>query len=230
MVKYFIDLWFWPVNEMIELVSGMPAPQFGEESSWVWGSEMAQGSSGSCVSFWLVQDDFAYPPGYTYQRLKTTELFDHFVCQIHIKPKRLEPEASSSSKLRMCRYILSPDMVLWMKGTLSIRVRLTPSSTKTFVCILKKDVNCSSSRTRKQSWENSAVLAGSSRGVVWSSERNKPQFSLLALSNRAPSYKLCKPIDTSGCDTMDVSEVLINYRYHLIQQDYTETDSGPCNE
>jgi hypothetical protein len=26
-------MWFWPVNEMIELVSGMPAPQFGEESS-----------------------------------------------------------------------------------------------------------------------------------------------------------------------------------------------------
>jgi hypothetical protein len=21
-------MWFWPVNEMIELVSGMPAPQF----------------------------------------------------------------------------------------------------------------------------------------------------------------------------------------------------------
>jgi hypothetical protein len=28
-------MWFWPVNEMTELVSGMPAPQFGDESSWV---------------------------------------------------------------------------------------------------------------------------------------------------------------------------------------------------
>jgi hypothetical protein len=26
-------MWLWPVNEVIELVSGMPAPQFGDESS-----------------------------------------------------------------------------------------------------------------------------------------------------------------------------------------------------
>jgi hypothetical protein len=26
-------MWFWPVNGMIELVSGMPAPQYGDESS-----------------------------------------------------------------------------------------------------------------------------------------------------------------------------------------------------
>jgi hypothetical protein len=25
-------MWFWPLNEMIELVSGMPTPQFGDES------------------------------------------------------------------------------------------------------------------------------------------------------------------------------------------------------
>jgi hypothetical protein len=43
-------MWFWPVNEMIELVSGMPAPQLGDESSWVWGSQMVQGSSGSVRS------------------------------------------------------------------------------------------------------------------------------------------------------------------------------------
>jgi hypothetical protein len=36
---------------MIELVSGMPAPRFGDESSWVLGSELVQGWSGSCVSF-----------------------------------------------------------------------------------------------------------------------------------------------------------------------------------
>jgi hypothetical protein len=43
-------MWFWPVSEMIELVSGMPAPQFGDESSWVGGSELVQGSSGSEIS------------------------------------------------------------------------------------------------------------------------------------------------------------------------------------
>jgi hypothetical protein len=26
-------MWFWPVNKMTELVSGMPGPQFGDESS-----------------------------------------------------------------------------------------------------------------------------------------------------------------------------------------------------
>jgi hypothetical protein len=40
-----------PVNETIELVSDMPAPQFGEGSSWVQGSEMIPSSVGSCVSF-----------------------------------------------------------------------------------------------------------------------------------------------------------------------------------
>jgi hypothetical protein len=33
---------FWPVNEMTELVSGTPAPQFGDESSRVRGSELVQ--------------------------------------------------------------------------------------------------------------------------------------------------------------------------------------------
>jgi hypothetical protein len=51
---------FWHVNEIIEPVSGMPAPQFGDESSWVWGSELVQDSSGSRVSFWLTVDGFAY--------------------------------------------------------------------------------------------------------------------------------------------------------------------------
>jgi hypothetical protein len=37
---------------MIELVSGMPAPQFlGDESSGVRGSELVQGLNGSYVSF-----------------------------------------------------------------------------------------------------------------------------------------------------------------------------------
>jgi hypothetical protein len=65
---------FWPVNEMTELVSGMPAPQFGAESSWVRGSELVQGSSGSCVSFSLMWDVFVYPQGYAYHRLIPTAL------------------------------------------------------------------------------------------------------------------------------------------------------------
>jgi hypothetical protein len=54
-------MWFWPVNEMIEPVSGMPAAQFGDESLWVRWSQLVQGSSGSCVSFWLMWDVFACP-------------------------------------------------------------------------------------------------------------------------------------------------------------------------
>jgi hypothetical protein len=54
MLKYLYRLlmWFWPVNEMIELVSGMPAPQFGEEPFWVRGSGLLLASSGSCDSFY----------------------------------------------------------------------------------------------------------------------------------------------------------------------------------
>jgi hypothetical protein len=36
-------MWFWHVNEMIELLSGMPGTQIGNESSWVRGSELVQG-------------------------------------------------------------------------------------------------------------------------------------------------------------------------------------------
>jgi hypothetical protein len=31
-VFYQLLMWFSPVNEMIELISGMPAPQFGYET------------------------------------------------------------------------------------------------------------------------------------------------------------------------------------------------------
>jgi hypothetical protein len=74
-------MWFWPVNEMFELVSDMPAPQFGDESSWVQEAELVQSLGVSCVSFWLIWDVFAYPPKmsshtweYMYPRLKTTIL------------------------------------------------------------------------------------------------------------------------------------------------------------
>jgi hypothetical protein len=49
MIKYFnqLLLWLWPVNEMIELVSGLPAPEFEDESFWLQGSELVQGSDDS---------------------------------------------------------------------------------------------------------------------------------------------------------------------------------------
>jgi hypothetical protein len=43
MIKnYKLLMWFRPVNEMSELVSVIPAPQIGEEFSWVWRSELIQ--------------------------------------------------------------------------------------------------------------------------------------------------------------------------------------------
>jgi hypothetical protein len=39
-------MWFWSVK-MIELVSGMPAPQFGNEFSRVWGSEQFRTTPGT---------------------------------------------------------------------------------------------------------------------------------------------------------------------------------------
>jgi hypothetical protein len=45
---------------MTELVSGMPAPQLGDESSWVLGSELVESSRGSCISFWLTWDVLVY--------------------------------------------------------------------------------------------------------------------------------------------------------------------------
>jgi hypothetical protein len=32
---YHLLMWFWHVHEMAELVSGIPAPHFGDESSWM---------------------------------------------------------------------------------------------------------------------------------------------------------------------------------------------------
>jgi hypothetical protein len=43
---YQLLTWFWPVNEMTELVSGMPAPQFWDESSL--SAMMRAGSSFKC--------------------------------------------------------------------------------------------------------------------------------------------------------------------------------------
>jgi hypothetical protein len=44
-------MWFWPVNKTIELLSVMPAPQFGDESSWVRGSDPNEGSKYSVFRF-----------------------------------------------------------------------------------------------------------------------------------------------------------------------------------
>jgi hypothetical protein len=85
-------MWFCPVNEMIELVSGIPAPQFGGEFSWVRGSELVQGSSGSCVSFRMMQDAFAYPvrclrtsPG-----VRVSQVLDNVRASMSHKPMGLQ--------------------------------------------------------------------------------------------------------------------------------------------
>jgi hypothetical protein len=55
--SYQLLMRFWPVNEineMTELVSCMPTPQFGDESSWMRGSELVEGLRGSYVSFWFM--------------------------------------------------------------------------------------------------------------------------------------------------------------------------------
>jgi hypothetical protein len=61
-IFYKLLMWFWPVDEMIELISGMPTPQSEDESSWMRGSELVQNSSSSCVSFWLLYEVFTNPP------------------------------------------------------------------------------------------------------------------------------------------------------------------------
>jgi hypothetical protein len=57
-----LRMWFWPVSVMLESASGTSAPQFGDESSWVPGSELFQGSN---VSSFLLSDVgyFRVPPG-----------------------------------------------------------------------------------------------------------------------------------------------------------------------
>jgi hypothetical protein len=54
-ICYQILMWFWPVNEMIELVSGTPVAQFGAESSWVRAWELVQSSTAPVFRFyWCV--------------------------------------------------------------------------------------------------------------------------------------------------------------------------------
>jgi hypothetical protein len=48
---YQLLMWFWSGIEIIQLVSCMSAPSFGDESSWVRWLELVQGSSGACISF-----------------------------------------------------------------------------------------------------------------------------------------------------------------------------------
>jgi hypothetical protein len=43
-IFYLLSMWFWLINETIDFISGMPAPQFGDEYSWVRGSQLVQGS------------------------------------------------------------------------------------------------------------------------------------------------------------------------------------------
>jgi hypothetical protein len=129
-------------------------------------------------------------------------IWPSFFCQMDIKLKRLELEVSSSSKLRMCMYsyILSPDIVLWIKGTLytSVADTVTRVFNENLRLHSQERRELFAEQNRNQSCENLAVLAGSSRSAVWDSERNQPQFedlnfSLLALSNRAHPESYASP-------------------------------------
>jgi hypothetical protein len=73
MIKCFSELlmWFCPVDGMTELVSGMPAPQFGEESSRVRGSELKV----QAVPVFRFDDVKCFPlrPSiFAYPRMRTT--------------------------------------------------------------------------------------------------------------------------------------------------------------
>jgi hypothetical protein len=68
-IKEKLLMWFSPINETTELVSGMPAPQLGDESLPVRGSELVQGWSGPC---WYKRISHT-SPGNAYHRMKTTE-------------------------------------------------------------------------------------------------------------------------------------------------------------
>jgi hypothetical protein len=65
-------MWFWPVSEMIELVSGMPAHQFGKESSEVLALELVQSLTVPCfvlinlVCFRIPPKMFSCTPGGTH--------------------------------------------------------------------------------------------------------------------------------------------------------------------
>jgi hypothetical protein len=67
---------FWPVNEMTELVSGMPVPQFGDESSWVLAVPVFRFYL--CKTYSLTTwDVVAYPQGYAYPRFKDNWYIDY---------------------------------------------------------------------------------------------------------------------------------------------------------
>jgi hypothetical protein len=71
-----ILLWQWPVNEMIESISGMPVLQYGDESSRVLGPELVQDVPVFRFDWCKVFSRTHYDvfEGYVYPRLKTTDL------------------------------------------------------------------------------------------------------------------------------------------------------------
>jgi hypothetical protein len=56
-------MWFWPDNEMIELVSGMPAPQFEDESSLIARIRAASRFKRFLSFVLMVVRCFRIPPG-----------------------------------------------------------------------------------------------------------------------------------------------------------------------
>jgi hypothetical protein len=97
-------MWACPVNETTELVSGMAAPQFEDESSWVRGSELVQGSSGSFVSFLLIVDVFTNLEGYAHPRLKAAYL-DWLV-----GGHKFATTFGTTRELRFCGHLISHDV------------------------------------------------------------------------------------------------------------------------
>jgi hypothetical protein len=76
-------MWFWPINEVIELVSDMPASQFGDEYSWA-------GSRFKLFLYFVLIDVrcFRVPPG-----ISVPQILDHSsrvstmeICTPHTSP------------------------------------------------------------------------------------------------------------------------------------------------
>jgi hypothetical protein len=74
---YPLLMWLWPVHDINQRVSGMPSPQFGNESSWIRGSELVQRASGCVRSFHVFPKMSSSIPGVRVPHVK-----DHCTRQI----------------------------------------------------------------------------------------------------------------------------------------------------
>jgi hypothetical protein len=63
-------MYFWPVNEMIELVSGMPAPQFRDESPWALDQSWFNVQTIIVLRFFSCKMFSFTPPGVSLSQIK----------------------------------------------------------------------------------------------------------------------------------------------------------------